>query len=92
MPLYVAACLECEEEWEFVSPVSERNEQRCVCGGSTRLVPQPFATDVCGSEQSSDVLGISWRSTREREQKMKAIGYDPAGDRVGGARNESHLR
>jgi hypothetical protein len=53
---------------------------------------QPPATDVRGSEQTSEVLDdadgrpLRWTSTRERDRKMRAQGFEPAGDRVHGAR------
>jgi hypothetical protein len=65
--------------------------------------PSRVQTDIYGSEQTSRVLdeGISadgnnrpltFTSTRERERKMRTMGYEPAGDRVHGARNEDGLK
>lgn len=51
----------------------------------------PF-TDVFGSEQTSQVLDdangrpLRFTSTREKDRKMRAQGFEPVGDRVGGAR------
>jgi hypothetical protein len=60
--------------------------------------PTRVQTDVRGSEQISRVLdeapGVPLRftSTREREKKMRAMNYEPAGDRVHGARNEDRFK
>ena len=64
------------------------------CGTGTRiswargLAP---STDVLGVEKYSDALGGTYTSQRDLDQKMKAAGFEPCGDKVGGARNESHL-
>jgi hypothetical protein len=74
---------------------------KCACGATLRVDwshGKPPATDVLGSEQVSSVLDdadntpLTWTSTRERDAKMKALGCEPAGDKEGGSRNESHLR
>jgi hypothetical protein len=60
--------------------------------------PARVTTDVRGSEQVSRILEeapgmpLRYTSTRERERKMRAMNYDPAGDKVHGARNEDHFK
>lgn len=49
------------------------------------------ATDVYGTPQWSDAADQWVSSTRHRDQVMRAHGFEPVGDKVGGARNESHL-
>jgi hypothetical protein len=64
------------------------------CGSPMTWTPFVFATDVFGCESVDNVLceapGVPLRgtSTREREKKMARMGYIPAGDKVGGARNQ----
>lgn len=62
----------------------------CVeCGGPTEfLVTQAPATDVLGNEVTDPILDVSYTSTRDRDRKMRDRGWDPAGDKKGGARNE----
>lgn len=68
------------------------------CGGDRTWIPFSFATDVCGSEQTAPMLRdefgqvLSFRTSRERDQKMKRLGYEPCGDKVGGARNEDGFK
>lgn len=63
------------------------------CGGERTWTPRGFMTDLCGSEVVDNVLRtadgkpLRYRSTRDRESQMRAMGYEPAGDKVGGARN-----
>lgn len=62
----------------------------CWCGRVRKvtweLTHKAPATDV-HEEKTSEVLGISYRSSRDRDRQMKAKGFDqPAGDPVGGAR------
>jgi hypothetical protein len=48
------------------------------------------STDVLGHEVSSEVLGVTYTSTRERDRKMRAKGFEPA-DRIrGGPMSQSH--
>ena len=56
------------------------------CGAAMRKLPSLFATDVCGSTQYSQALDIEYTSTRDRERQMKRLGFEPAGDKVHGAR------
>ncbi len=50
------------------------------------------STDVLGHEVESQVLGVTYTSTRERDRKMRARGFEPA-DRIrGGPMSQScHL-
>lgn len=51
---------------------------------------QPPATDVLGVEHWSDTLGISYTSTRHRDQQMKARGFEPADNVRGGPMSQSN--
>jgi hypothetical protein len=84
-------CPTCEYEIENVVCEGGQFGKCDVCKGDMKMRPFVFATDVCGVRVDSDILDISWTSTREREAKMKARGFEPAGDAVRGARNEDHL-
>lgn len=88
MPIYDLFCPHCDHElYDVVRPAQKWG--KCPkCSKEMKMKPTTSHTDVLGSEQWSDVLDISYTSTRERERKMKAINFDPAGDKVGGARNE----
>ncbi len=93
-PVFDYHCPRCKSEREDVVVDRWDDPVHCVnCKSRMTKFPPLVATDVCGSEQSSRVLpdGMTWTSTREREKKMKALGYEPAGDKVGGARNEEYL-
>lgn len=68
----------------------------CDLCGTRRIVSWAHgrapATDVLGSEHFSDVLGVSFTSTRERDRKMSAMGFQPADNIRGGPMSQSsHL-
>lgn len=74
------------------------------CGGRLRMVPEGFVTDVYGCAQYSDAAGCEVTSSRERDRIMrqasheigdtgfKVPGYEPCGDKVGGARPDLSLK
>ena len=65
---------------------------RCpICGRETTWIPFIAKTDVYGHPVYSEAAGRWVGSSRERDKIMKAAGFEPCGDRVGGARNHSHL-
>jgi len=84
-------CHECGHEATSV-PISGGNFPMH-CGKPMKWIPSGFVTDVRGSEQTTQVLcepdnpsmPLKWTSSRERDAKMKAQGFVPAGDRVNGA-------
>jgi len=47
--------------------------------------------DVYGSPKWNEAVGDFVGSTREADTAMRLAGFEPAGDRVGGARNEDHM-
>ena len=53
---------------------------------------QAPGTDVYGSAQYSDATGEFHTSQREKIKTMKDLGYEEAGDKVGGARKEHRLK
>lgn len=99
MPLYDLHCTACGHEVRNVMTPAGEWGTCAKCQAPMTWTPFVFATDVRGCETVSSVLDesrdevtghnrpLSWTSTREREQKMKRMGFEPAGDRVGGARN-----
>lgn len=98
MPLHDLHCQDCG--WEALNvAVSYGAYGSCsACGGEMTWTPRGFNTDVTGGEIVDNVLReapgrpLTYRSTRDREQKMKRLGFDPAGDKVGGARNEDRYK
>lgn len=74
------------------------------CSGRLRFVPEGFVTDVFGSAIYSDAAGCEVTSSRERDRIMRNThhvigdtgysvrGYEPAGDKVGGARADHSLK
>lgn len=67
------------------------------CKRTMQWIPFIPATDVQGSEQTSHVLcepddpskPLKWTSSRERDAKMAAQGFVPAGDKHHGALGNS---
>ena len=91
MILHDLVCRRCGTEQENV-PIFNGEFPEC-CGTRMRWMPRSFATDVRGSEQTSQVLcdpdntdlPLTWTSSRERDAKMAKQGCVPVGDRVHGA-------
>jgi len=69
-----------------------------LCGGARTWLPFVFNTDVYGSTKTSQILHedvnrpATYSSRRELEAKMKRLGFEPCGDKVGGARDETVFR
>lgn len=89
MPLYEYECEQCGD-FDAAARIADRRTQPCPkCGELARqVIKTPPQTDVLGSEHYCDVNEVSYTSTREYEKKMKVGGWEPAGDKVGGARSE----
>jgi hypothetical protein len=94
MPIHDLHCPGCGAEY-FDVAVSYGEYGTCkLCNVDLTWTPRGFHTDVMGSEIVDNVLReapgvpLTYRSTRDREAKMKRLGFDPAGDKVGGARND----
>jgi len=65
------------------------------CGGELEITwegRQAPSTDVYGSPQYSDASGQLHTSQREKIKYMREWGYEEAGDKVGGARNEHRIK
>jgi len=93
MPIYDLHCIECGRD---VKDVYRQPGQwgRCeLCNGPLTMTPFVFATDVYGAERCDDILeespgrALRYTSAREREAKMRAIGFEPCGDKVHGGRD-----
>lgn len=102
MPIHDLHCTRCIRE-RFDVKIVGGEYPLCRCGAPMTWTPRMVNTDVRGSEQTSRVLDeglsatgvnkpLSFTSTRERERKMRAMGYEPAGDKVGGARNNDGFK
>lgn len=98
MPMHDLRCKVCDVVRENVFVRGTSYPPCPSCGGETTWVPFVFATDCYGSTKTSQILyedvgrPATYSSRRELESKMKRIGFDPCGDKVGGARNEDGYR
>lgn len=63
----------------------------CQCGGDRTWVPSRVNTDITGGSFYVKSLDREFDSKSDLRSHLKANGLSEAGDRVGGARNESHL-
>lgn len=93
MPLYEYHCNRCGD-FDAAARIAERRLQPCPeCGAlSIQIIKTPPHTDVLGHEHYCDVNEVTYTSRREYEKKMAAGGWEPAGDKVGGARSEHRLK
>ena len=67
----------------------------CECGKQLTIWwghGQPPTTDVFGVPQYSDATGEVHSSQRDKVRHMKEWGFEEAGDKVGGARNDHTLK
>ena len=94
MPIHDLRCRSCEAVQANVM-VKGTDYPKCErCGGETTWIPFLVATDVYGETKTSDVLyeaigkPATYTSRRELEKKMRAMNFEPAGDKKNGARNE----
>lgn len=95
MILHDLLCHECGYEGISVQIIGGNFPEHC--GVKMKWIPSGFATDVRGSEQTTQVLcepddpskPLKWTSTRERDAKMAKQGMVPAGDRIHGALGNS---
>ncbi len=93
MPLYDYIC-DPHGHFEVQTRIDDREWQPCPkCGHLTKqvIIAAP-RTDVYGSEQYCEVNDVRFTSRREYESKMKSEGWEPCGDKVGGARSEYGLK
>lgn len=94
MPIHDLHCTSCNADFPDVMVRCGDYGSCELCGGERTWTPRGFVTDVYGAEVVDTVLReavgvpLRYRTSREREKKMKRLGYDPAGDKVGGARND----
>jgi hypothetical protein len=82
-------CKTCGKERTDV-PVIGGKFPRC-CGAPMRWRPCAVKTDVKGAATWSWACGDYVSSSRERDKRMAAKGFEPSGDKVSGARDEDHL-
>ncbi len=92
MPLFDMECPKCEGVEEVFFLAREEHTAECsMCNEPMRKLPSLVNTSEWGSPQWDDAAQQRFGSRSERDQHYKALGYEPAGDKVGGARNEDHL-
>jgi len=89
--LHDLRCTTCEAE-ELDVPIVGGVFPPCDCGGKREWIPRRFATDITGGPFHSTSLDREFDSKSSLRAYLKQNGLQEAGDRVGGARNESHLR
>lgn len=94
MPLYEYGCNECGIDFEREQRIANHRYAVCPhCGERAKqIIKTAPRTDVYGAEQYCDVQDLTYTSRREYERKMKAGGWEPCGDKVGGARSEYGLK
>lgn len=98
MPLQDLMCTKCPAERIDYQVVNGFYPPCLECGGHTTWKPFVAHTDVLGSEHVAPMLKdasgniLRYTSTRERDQKMAASGFTPAGDKEHGARNEDRYK
>lgn len=63
-----------------------------LCGGARTWVPARLNTDAWGQSTYVSSLDREFASRSDLRKYLSDNGLREAGDRVGGARNESHLR
>jgi hypothetical protein len=83
-------CVRCDAVRRDV-PIVKQRYPRCECGGRMDWIPFVPKTDVKGGPTWSWACGDYVTSSRERDARMRAKGFEPSGDKVGGARDEGHL-
>lgn len=73
-------------------PVRDGDYGTCpLCGGARTWLPSRVNTDVWGSSRYVASLDMEFSGKDDLRRHLKANGLEEAGDRQGGARNESHL-
>lgn len=95
MPLTDIQCKACGvDQFDVFVPLvdGEPDYPLCECGARTEwLAVSCPKTDVLGHEVHDPINDLTYTSRREAEREMKRRGWDPCGDKVGGARNEEYL-
>ena len=92
MPIHDLRCTRCKL-LEVDVIVSERPYPRCpACDGERDWVPAKVVTQEWGQSRYFKSLDKSFSSRSEFRKYLKANHCEEAGDKVGGARNEDHLR
>lgn len=85
-------CIQCDIIYEDVHCVSGQPFPRSpCCQAEQRWVPSKLNTDITGGPVYYKSLDREFASKSELKGYLKSKGLSEAGDKVGGARNESHL-
>ena len=88
MPNYDYYCDGCGMSKEAIRKYEDRlREEPCPCGGSMHYMFPVKMTLWTFEPYHDESLGMDIRSRREKTQILKAIGFQEAGDKRGGARN-----
>ena len=90
MRIHDLRCLSCGSIEEDVI-CDSGSYPKCECGGARTWVPARVNTDITGGPVYYKSLDREFDSRSSLRSFLKANGLKEAGDRVGGARNESHL-
>jgi hypothetical protein len=62
------------------------------CGGARNWLPSRVNTDIWGSPQYIESLDRTFDSKSDLKVELKRCGFEPAGDKVRGARNEDRYK
>lgn len=94
MIIHDLRCLECRDVAIDVACVNRPDGAMPLCpkcGGERQWIPAKLNTDIWGSGQYVTSLNREFASKSDLKRYLRENGLSEAGDRKGGARNESHL-
>lgn len=92
MPLFDFECEQCGRVNEILFFSNEEQKANCdLCSAPMRKLMPLVNTPEWGGPRWDDAQQTTFSSRGEKDAYYKGLGYEPAGDKVGGARNEDHL-
>lgn len=91
MPVHDLRCTKCEAIVRD-QIVTGTEYGRCSCGGLRTWLPARVNTDIWGSPRYLESLDRTFDSKSDLTKELKRCGFEPAGDKVRGARNEDRYK
>lgn len=88
MPIHDLRCASCGTESPDVWVVAGSYPPCAKCGGAQSWIPSRVNADIWGGPRRVESLDMTFDSKSDLRSHLKANGWEPAGDRVGGAREE----
>jgi hypothetical protein len=95
VPIHDLICRKCGEieNDQLVAFSNSGSYGKCVtCGGERTWMPSRVNTDIWGSPQFIESLDRTFESKSDLKKELKRCGFEPAGDKVRGARNEDRYK